>query len=54
MGGVFKVRAKGKGNVVTQFFSIIEADIYVIVDGDATYDLASLRNDSKLQGLERG
>ena len=42
-GGVFKVRAKGKGNVVTQFFSIIEADIYVIVDGDATYELASLR-----------
>ena len=43
-GGVFKVKAKGKGNVVTQFFSIIEADIYVIVDGDATYDIASLRS----------
>lgn len=44
IGGVFKVKAKGKGNVVTQFFSIIEADIYVIVDGDATYDIASLRS----------
>jgi glycosyltransferase involved in cell wall biosynthesis len=28
----------GKGNVVRRMFSDIEADVYVIVDGDATYD----------------
>jgi len=28
----------GKGNVVRRMFSDIEADIYVIVDGDGTYD----------------
>ncbi|HEU0117763.1 MAG TPA: glycosyltransferase family 2 protein [Alphaproteobacteria bacterium] len=32
---------QGKGNVVRRMFSDIEADIYVLVDGDATYDAAS-------------
>ena len=31
----------GKGNVVRRMFSDIEADIYVLVDGDDTYDHAS-------------
>ena len=31
----------GKGNVVRRMFSEIEADIYVMVDGDNTYDAAS-------------
>ncbi len=31
----------GKGNVVRRMFADIEADIYVIVDGDGTYDAAS-------------
>lgn len=31
-------RLPGKGNVVRRMFSDIEADIYVLVDGDATYD----------------
>ncbi|HEY0210804.1 glycosyl transferase, partial [Acerihabitans sp.] len=31
----------GKGNVVRRMFADIEADIYVMVDGDATYDAAS-------------
>jgi glycosyltransferase involved in cell wall biosynthesis len=30
--------ARGKGNVVTRMFADIEADIYVMVDGDGTYD----------------
>jgi glycosyltransferase involved in cell wall biosynthesis len=30
--------AQGKGNVVRRMFSDIDADIYVIVDGDGTYD----------------
>jgi hypothetical protein len=29
---------QGKGNVVRQMFADVEADVYVIVDGDATYD----------------
>lgn len=32
---------QGKGNVVRRMFSDVEADIYVLVDGDATYDAAS-------------
>jgi len=30
----------GKGNVVRRMFADIEADVYVMVDGDATYDAA--------------
>jgi hypothetical protein len=32
---------RGKGNVVRRMFSDIEADIYLLVDGDGTYDPAS-------------
>ncbi|MEN3951289.1 glycosyltransferase family 2 protein [Iodidimonas sp. SYSU 1G8] len=32
---------QGKGNVVRRMFGDIEADIYVLVDGDDTYDAAS-------------
>ena len=32
---------QGKGHVVRRMFNDIEADIYVLVDGDATYDAAS-------------
>ncbi|HEY1941281.1 MAG TPA: glycosyltransferase family 2 protein [Roseiarcus sp.] len=32
---------QGKGNVVRRMFADIEADVYVLVDGDATYDPAS-------------
>jgi len=32
---------KGKGNVVRRMFADVEADIYVLVDGDDTYDAAS-------------
>lgn len=32
---------QGKGNVMRRMFSDIEADIYVMVDGDGTYDAAS-------------
>jgi glycosyltransferase involved in cell wall biosynthesis len=36
-------RARGKGNVVRRMFADIEADIYVMVDGDGTYDPGSLK-----------
>jgi glycosyltransferase involved in cell wall biosynthesis len=32
---------QGKGNVIRRMFSDIEADVYVLVDGDNTYDAAS-------------
>jgi glycosyltransferase involved in cell wall biosynthesis len=32
------VPLKGKGNVVRRMFSDIDADVYVLVDGDGTYD----------------
>jgi glycosyltransferase involved in cell wall biosynthesis len=32
---------QGKGNVVRRMFADIEAEVYVIVDGDATYDAAA-------------
>ncbi len=35
---VTHVTARGKGNVVRRMFADVEADIYVMVDGDATYD----------------
>lgn len=31
---------QGKGNVVRRMFSDIDADVYIMVDGDATYDPA--------------
>ena len=34
-------RMQGKGNVVRRMFADIEADIYVMADGDATYDHAA-------------
>lgn len=33
---------RGKGNVVRRMFADVEADIYVLVDGDDTYDADSL------------
>ena len=34
-------RMQGKGNVVRRMFADIEADVYVMADGDATYDAAA-------------
>lgn len=38
---VFQERHQGKGCVVRRMFADVDADIYVLVDGDATYDAAS-------------
>ena len=35
---VVRSRRQGKGNVVRQMFSDIDADIYIMADGDGTYD----------------
>ncbi len=38
---VFRVKRQGKGFVVSRMFTDVEADIYVLVDGDATYHASS-------------
>lgn len=38
---VARVGLQGKGNVVRRMFADIDADVYVMVDGDGTYDAAS-------------
>jgi glycosyltransferase involved in cell wall biosynthesis len=40
---VFTERRQGKGYVVQRMFTDVEADIYVLVDGDATYDAPSAK-----------
>ena len=35
---------QGKGNVVRRMFADIEAEVYVLVDGDGTYDAPSARS----------
>src|SRR5260370_1500122 len=38
---VRRERREGKGHVVRRMFADVDADIYVLVDGDATYDAPS-------------
>jgi len=40
---VRRERHQGKGNVVRRMFADVDAELYVLVDGDATYDAASAR-----------
>jgi glycosyltransferase involved in cell wall biosynthesis len=40
---VIHVQLRGKGNVVRRMFADVEADVYIMVDGDATYDISSIR-----------
>jgi glycosyltransferase involved in cell wall biosynthesis len=40
---VFHESRQGKGFVVRRMFADVEADIYVLVDGDSTYDAPSVR-----------
>jgi len=46
---VYTESQKGKGHVVRRMFSDIEAEIYVLVDGDDTYDSSSV--DSMIETL---
>ena len=41
-------RMQGKGNVVRRMFADVDADIYVMADGDATYDAAAAPDLEKL------
>ena len=38
---VHRVALRGKGNVVRRMFADVEADVYVMVDGDDTYDASA-------------
>lgn len=38
---VVHVGLQGKGNVVRRMFADVEADVYIMVDGDATYDASA-------------
>ena len=40
---VYTERRQGKGNVVRRMFADVEADVYVLVDGDDTYDATAAR-----------
>lgn len=40
---VTHVALRGKGNVARRMFADVEADVYVMVDGDATYDLGEVQ-----------
>ena len=39
---VRSVPTQGKGNVVRRMFADIEADVYVLIDGDGTYDASGI------------
>lgn len=39
---VTHVALRGKGNVARRMFADVEADVYVMVDGDATYDVSGV------------
>ena len=38
---VRRAALRGKGNVVRRMFADVDADLYVLVDGDGTYDAAA-------------
>lgn len=44
---------QGKGNAVRRLFSTVKADIYIMVDGDATYDAPSI-NDMIATAINEG
>ena len=41
---VFQVELQGKGNVIRRMFADVEAEVYVLVDGDDTYDADAAPN----------
>jgi glycosyltransferase involved in cell wall biosynthesis len=42
-GAIVRNEARqGKGNVVRRMFADVEADVYILVDGDDTYDASTV------------
>jgi len=50
---VFHEKMQGKGNVVRRMFRDIEADFYILVDGDGTYDATMAPSMLRLALAER-
>jgi len=46
-----RVDLRGKGNVVRRMFADVEADVYVMTDGDATYGLGNIAD--MVDGVQR-
>ena len=38
---VHRVTMRGKGNVLRQAFALVDADLYLVIDGDGTYDVTT-------------
>lgn len=49
---VFQERRQGKGFVVQSMFRMVEADVYIMVDGDSTYPASEVRR--LIAPLQRG
>ncbi|MBE19803.1 MAG: glycosyl transferase [Gammaproteobacteria bacterium] len=44
-GAIVRIESnRGKGNVVRRMFAEVDADVYVLVDGDGTYDSSVAKN----------
>src|SRR3546814_9389301 len=39
---ILEEKKRGKGNVVRRMFADIDADVYVLSDGDLTYDISNV------------
>lgn len=50
---VTTVMHRGKGNVVRRMFADVEADVYIMTDGDATYDMSNSRGAAEQLVRER-
>lgn len=50
---VHRVAERGKGHVVSRMFADVDADIYLMIDGDATYDLSEVRQHVRMLTEER-
>jgi glycosyltransferase involved in cell wall biosynthesis len=50
---VRREKHQGKGNVVRRMFADIDADVYILVDGDATYDARDARPMAEMLLAER-
>lgn len=50
---VRRERMQGKGNVIRRMLADVEADVYVLADGDATYDAGAARDMIDLLVSER-
>ena len=51
---VYRERRQGKGFVVQSMFRLIQADVYIMIDGDATYPASDVRSPDRPHPTRRG